>query len=111
MSKSIGSNIKTIVKQAINIPLELTSVVVEVAADAANLTSATISGVKPTTQTFGVITGHFLMGAVNSELSEEDLKKKIDKISFDKLRKDVESGSGKAGQSTTRAITEFFSEE
>ncbi len=110
MSTSIGSNIKTIARQSINIPLQLTAVTVEVVSDAADLTSGAIGGIMPTTKSLLKSTGHFVIGAVNSELSEAELLKKTEAMTVNQILSDMETGSGKAGQSTTKAIADFFAE-
>ena len=111
MSKSIGSNLKTVVRESINIPLTLLTVSIEVASDAAELTSNTIGGVLPTTKSLLKATGHFAVGAVNSELSEKELNEKLATITLSEVLRNIESGSGKAGQSTAKATLEFFAEE
>ncbi len=111
MSNSIGSNIKTIIRQSIAIPLELTSVVVEVAADATNVLSSTIRGTVPTTKQLGAITGHFVVGAANSDLTEEQLNVLTKDMSFGKIMDDIAAGSGSAGQSSTKAVSKFFAED
>lgn len=111
MSKSIGSNIKSIVRSSISIPVELVAVTVQVVADTTSVASDAISGVVPTTKQLGTITGHFVMGAVNSELSEAELIKKVEGLSFTSLMADMQAGSGGAGQSTAKAISGFFADE
>jgi len=111
MSNSIGSNIKNIVRSSISIPVELVAVTVQVVSDTTNVASDAISGVVPTTKQFGTITGHFLMGAVNSKLSEAELKAKTEGLTFNSFMSNAVEGSGGAGQSTTKAISGFFADE
>ena len=111
MSHSIGSNLKTIVRSSISIPVELVAVTIQVVADATNVTSDAISGTVPTVKQLGTISGHFVMGAVNSELSEKELKEKTAGVSFGSLMDNMQAGSGGAGQSTTKAISGFFADE
>ena len=48
MTKSISTNLKTITKQGVNLPLELTAASVELLADVATLSSTFITEVVPT---------------------------------------------------------------
>jgi hypothetical protein len=48
MSKSINTNLKLVIKQSTNLPLELTAASVELLADAATLGSTLITEVVPT---------------------------------------------------------------
>ena len=48
MSKSINTNLKLVIKQSTNLPLELTTASVELLADAATLGSTLIAEVVPT---------------------------------------------------------------
>ena len=107
MSKSIGSNIRTIIRESINIPTTLLAVTAEVTADVASVTSDAIRGTVPTVKDLGTATGHFAVGVANSELSEEELAEKTAGMSFAQLRAGMATKAGKAGQTTAK----FFSEE
>lgn len=108
--KSIGSNIRSIIKTAINIPLELTSVALEVTNDATQLTSATIRGAVPTTKAVVSATGRFAVGASNPSLNEKELEDKLDHVNFANVRDNMLKSSARAGQSTSKAILDFFEE-
>jgi hypothetical protein len=106
MSKSISTNLKTITKQSVNLPLELTAASVELLADVATLGSSCIKEVIPTAKDLGKATGTFVLGVFNSELSEEELKAKASTLSFASIRASVVAGAGKAGQSLVTAWNE-----
>jgi hypothetical protein len=82
MTKSISTNLKTIVKQSTNLPLELTAASVELLADAATLCSAFITEVVPTAKDVGKVTGTFVLGAFNSGLTDDELKAKASTLTF-----------------------------
>jgi hypothetical protein len=111
MSKSIGSNIKTIIKQSINIPLELITVSVEVVSDAANLASSAISNTVPTVNAVAEATTRFAVGAANPELGNKELDAKTADLSFEGVLQGIVDKSGKAGQSTSNALLDFFADE
>jgi hypothetical protein len=96
MSKSISTNLKTIIKQSTNLPLELTAASVELLADVATLGSAFITEVVPTTKDVGRATGTFVLGVFNSALSEEELKAKASTLTFASIRASIVAGAGKA---------------
>jgi hypothetical protein len=98
MSKSITTNLKTIVKQSTNLPLELTAASVELLADVATLGSSCIKEVIPTAKDVGKATGTFVLGVFNSELSEDELKAKASTLTWASIRASVVAGAGKAGQ-------------
>ena len=107
---SIGSNIKSIIKTSINIPLELLSVTVEVVNDATQLTSASIRTVVPTAKALTSATTNFVVGAANSELSEDELKEKVQGITAESLIQAIEDKSGKAGQLASKKVSAFFAD-
>ena len=98
MSKSINTNLKTIVKQSVNLPLGLTAASVELVADVATLGSSFITGVVPTAKDVGKATGTFVLGVLNSELTDEQLNDKASMLSFASIRASIVAGAGKAGQ-------------
>jgi hypothetical protein len=98
MSKSITTNLKTITKQSVNLPLELTAASVELLADVATLGSSCIKEVIPTAKDVGKATGTFMLGVFNSALSEEELKAKASTLTWASIRASVVAGAGKAGQ-------------
>ena len=106
MSKSITTNLKTIVKQSTNLPLELTAASVELLADVATLGSTCIKEVIPTAKDVGKVTGTFVLGVFNSELSEEELKAKASTLTWASIRASVVAGAGKAGQGLVKAWNE-----
>jgi hypothetical protein len=103
MSKSITTNLKTIVKQSTNLPLELTAASVELLADVATLGSAFITEVVPTPKDVGRATGIFVLGVFNSELTDDQLKAKASTLSFASIRASMVAGAGKAGQGLVKA--------
>ena len=103
MSKSISTNLKTIVKQSTNLPLELTAASVELLADASTLCSAFITEVVPTAKDVGRATGIFVLGVFNSELTDDQLKAKAATLSFASIRASIVAGAGKAGQCLVKA--------
>jgi hypothetical protein len=98
MSKSITTNLKTIVKQSTNLPLELTAASVELLADVATLGSTCIKEVIPTAKDVGKVTGTFVLGVFNSELTDDELKAKASTLTWASIRASVVAGAGKAGQ-------------
>ena len=103
MSKSISTNLKTIVKQSVNLPLELTEASVGLLADVATLGSTCIKEVIPTAKDVGMATGTFVLGVFNSELTDEQLKAKASTLTFASIRASVVAGAGKAGQGLVKA--------
>jgi hypothetical protein len=103
MSKSISTNLKTITKQSVNLPLELTAASVELLADVATLGSSCIKEVIPTAKDVGKATGTFVLGVFNSELSEDELKAKASTLTWASIRASVVAGAGKAGQGLVKA--------
>jgi hypothetical protein len=103
MSKSITTNLKTIVKQSTNLPLELTAASVELLADVATLGSTCIREVIPTAKDVGKVTGAFVLGAFNSELTDDELKAKASTLTWASIRASVVAGAGKAGQGLVKA--------
>jgi hypothetical protein len=103
MTKSISTNLKTIVKQSVNLPLELTEASVGLLADVATLGSTFITEVVPTAKDVGKATGTFVLGVFNSELSEDELKAKASTLTWASIRASVVAGAGKAGQGLVKA--------
>jgi len=103
MTKSISTNLKTIVKQSVNLPLELTEASVGLLADVATLGSTLITEVVPTAKDVGKATGTFVLGIFNSELTDEELHAKASTLTFASIRATVVAGAGKAGQGLVKA--------
>ena len=103
MSKSISTNLKTIVKQSTNLPLELTAASVELLADVGTLGGAFITEVVPTTKDVGRATGIFVLGVFNSELTDDELKAKASTLTWASIRASMVAGAGKAGQGLVKA--------
>ena len=103
MRKSISTNLKTIVKQSTNLPLELTAASVELLADVATLGSGFITGVVPTAKDLGKATGTFVLGVFNSELTDEELKAKASTLTFAPIRASMVAGAGRTGQELVKA--------
>ena len=106
MTKSISTNLKTITKQGVNLPLELTAASVELLADVATLSSTFITEVVPTAKDVGRATGIFVLGVFNSELTDDQLQAKASTLSFASIRASVVAGAGKAGQGLVKAWDE-----
>jgi hypothetical protein len=81
-----------------NLPLELTAASVELLADASTLGSSFITEVIPTAKDVGKATAMFVLGAFNSELTDEQLKSKASTLTFASIRASIVAGAGKAGQ-------------
>ena len=103
MSKSIGTNVRTIIKQSVNLPLEITGASVELLADVATLGSTCIKEVMPTATDVCKATGTFVLGVFNSELTDEELHAKASTLTFASIRASVVSGAGRAGQGLVKA--------
>ena len=103
MTKSTSTNLKTIVKQSTNLPLQLTAASVELLADVATLGSGFITEVVPTAKDVGKATGTFVLGVFNSELTDEQLKAKASALTFSSIRASIVAGAGKAGQGLVKA--------
>jgi len=103
MTKSISTNLKTIVKQSVNLPLELTEASVGLLADVATLGSTLITEVVPTAKDVGKATGTFVLGIFNSELTDEELRAKASTLTFSSIRASIVAGAGQAGQGLVKA--------
>jgi len=103
MSKSIGTNVRTIIKQSVNLPLELTEASVGLLADVATLGSTFITEVVPTAKDVGRATGTFVLGIFNSELTDEELHAKASTLTFASIRASVVARAGQAGQGLVKA--------
>jgi hypothetical protein len=103
MSKSIGTNVRTIIKQSVNLPLELTEASVGLLADVATLGSTLITEVVPTAKDVGKATGTFVLGIFNSELTDEELRAKASTLTFSSIRASIVAGAGQAGQGLVKA--------
>jgi hypothetical protein len=108
--KSIGANIRSIIKTSINIPLELLSVTAEITNDVVNLTSTSLREVLPTTKAVLSASTNFAVGAANSSLTEQEVEAKVRDLNFASVRDSMVKSSAKYGQSTTKAFSDFFAE-
>jgi len=95
MSKSMGTNLKTIIKQSVNLPLELTEASVGLLADVATLDSTCIKEVIPTAKDVVKATGTFVLGIFNSDLTEDQLSAKALTLSFASIRASAVAGAGR----------------
>jgi hypothetical protein len=109
--RSIGSNIKSILRTTANIPLEATDALVQVTNDLTQVTSATVRGITPFTKGFFKATTNFTVALFNPNATDEELDKILEETTFSNVLESTLQGSGRAGRSTSRAFIEFFEEE
>jgi hypothetical protein len=98
MSKSIKSNVKTVTRNSVSIPMEAAATTLELASDISDLALNTVRGAIPTTKRLGSIAGMFLTGMFNSELDEQEAKKLYDETTLETVFARIEKASLKAGQ-------------
>jgi hypothetical protein len=110
-NKSIGTNIKSLVKTSINIPLEVLGLTAELANDAVQLTSATVRGVVPTASALLKATVEFGIGTVNPQATDEELAKKLVEADFADMFNTTLAKSGRAGRTASKTFIDFFEEE
>jgi hypothetical protein len=98
MSKSIKSNVKTVSRNSVSIPMEAAATTLELASDISDLALNTVRGAVPTTKRLGNIFGMFVTGMFNSELDEQEAKKLYDETTLGSVFTKIEKASLKAGQ-------------
>ena len=98
MSKSIKSNVKTVTRNSVSIPMEASATTLELASDISDLALNTVRGAVPTTKRLGNIFGMFLTGMLNSDLDEQEAKKLYDETTLGSVFTKIEKASLKAGQ-------------
>ena len=62
MTKSIMTNVKTVTRNSVSIPVEAAATTLEVASDVSDLALSTVRGAIPTTKRLGNIVGMFAKG-------------------------------------------------
>jgi hypothetical protein len=98
MSKSIKSNVKTVSRNSVSIPMEAAATTLELASDISDLALNTVRGAIPTTKRLGSIFGMFVTGMLNSDLDEQEAKKLYDETTLGSVFTKIEKASLKAGQ-------------
>jgi hypothetical protein len=98
MTTSIKTNVKTITRNSVSIPMEAAATTLEVASDISDLALSTVRGAIPTTKRLGSILGLFVTGMFNSELDENEAKKLYDETTLGSVFTKIEQASLKAGQ-------------
>ncbi len=98
MTTSIKTNVKTITRNSVSIPVEAAATTLEVASDVSDLALSTVRGAIPTTKRLGNIVGMFLAGMFNSELDEQEAKKLYQETTLETVFARIEEASLKAGQ-------------
>lgn len=106
MSNSIKSNVKTITRNSVSIPVEAAATSLEVASDVSNLALSTVRGAIPTTKRLGNIVGMFVTGMFNSDLDEQEVKKLYEETTLETVFTKIEQASLKAGQDLVKAWDE-----
>ena len=103
MTKSIMTNVKTVTRNSVSIPVEAAATTLEVASDVSNLALGTVRGAIPTTKRLGSIVGMFVAGMFNSEMEEQEAKKLYKETTLETVFTKIEEASLKAGQDLVKA--------
>ena len=98
MTNSIKSNVKTVTRNSVSIPMEAAATTLEVASDVSDLALSTVRGAIPTTKRLGSIVGMFVTGMFNSEMEEQEVKKLYKETTLETVFAKIEEASLKAGQ-------------
>lgn len=98
MTNSIKSNVKTITRNSVSIPIEAAATTIGVASDVSNLALTTVRGAIPTTKRLGNIVGMFVTGLFNPELDEQEAQKLYQDTTLETVFAKIEKASLKAGQ-------------
>jgi hypothetical protein len=98
MSKSIKTNVKTVTRNSVSIPMEAAATTLELASDVSDLALNTVRGAIPTTKRLGNILGMFMTGVCNSDLDEQEAKKLYQETTLESMFARFEQASLKAGQ-------------
>ena len=106
MSKSIKSNVKTVSRDSLSIPVEAAATTLELASDISDLALNTVRGAVPTTKRLGNIFGMFFTGMLNSDLDEQEAKKLYDETTLGSVFTKIEKASLKAGQDLLKGWNE-----
>lgn len=106
MTNSIKSNVKTVTRNSVSIPMEAAATTLEVASDVSDLALSTVRGAIPTTKRLGNIVGMFVTGVFNSEMEEKEAKKLYKETTPETVFIKIEEASLKAGQDLVKAWNE-----
>ena len=106
MTNSIKSNVKTVTRNSVSIPMEAAATTLEVASDVSDLALSTVRGAIPTTKRLGSIVGMFVTGMFNSEMEEQEVKKLYKETTLETVFAKIEEASLKAGQDLVKAWDE-----
>lgn len=98
MSKSIKTNVKTITRNSVSIPVEAAATTLEVASDVSDLALNTVRGAIPTTKRLGNIVGMFVTGMFNSDIDEQEAKRIYKETTLETVLARIEEASLRAGQ-------------
>ena len=106
MTNSIKSNVKTVTRNSVSIPMEAAATTLEIASDVSDLALGTVRGAIPTTKRLGNIVGMFVTGMFNSEMEEQEVKKLYKETTLETVFAKIEEASLKAGQDLMKAWDE-----
>lgn len=106
MTNSIKTNVKTITRNSVSIPVEAAATTLELASDVSDLALSTVRGALPTTKRLGNIVGLFVTGMLKSEMDEDEAKRIYDEITLDDIFAKIENASLRAGQDLMRGWDE-----
>ena len=109
--RSIGRNLKSILKNAANIPLEATDALLEVANEATQLTSSALRGALPFTKGVITATTNFGIGAFNPNATDDELDVIVDNTTFTGVFESAVRNSSRGGRATSKTFIDFFDEE
>lgn len=102
MKNSIKSNIKSVARNSVAIPVETAAVTLEVVSDAGELALDAIRGALPTAKQLGTMVGMFTTGLFTSDMTEEAAIKLYKETSLADVMAKIEAASLKAGQDTAK---------
>jgi len=106
MTKSIVTNVKTVTRNSVSIPVEAAATTLEIASDVSDLALSTVRGAIPTTRRLGSIVGMFVAGMFNPEMEEQEAKKLYQETSLETVFTKIEEASLRAGQDLVKAWDE-----
>ena len=106
MTNTIKSNIKTIARNSVHVPVEVAATTLEVAADLTTLSMRAVSGAVPTAKQLGTIVGMFTTGLFTSDMTEEAATKLYKETTLADVMLKIEAAALKAGQDAARLLDE-----
>jgi hypothetical protein len=109
--RSIGGNLKSILRTSANIPLEATDALLEVANDATQISSAVLRGAIPFTKGVTTATINLVIGSFNPNATDEELDVIVEKTTFNGVFDSAVRNSSRAGRTASKAFIDFFEEE